>query len=139
MAREIAPVWIVDDDADDQKFMAAAFSSLHPSVPTLVLDDGEMLLTQLQRTDALPKLIVLDLNMPRVSGFDALRQLRQVHTSLPVVVLTTSDEPIDRQRALALGANQFFTKPLTYRGLQALAQQLAVRWYEAGSINQAFS
>ena len=72
----------------------------------------------------------LDLNMPRMDGFEVLKQLRKDPnlTNLPVVVLSTSSESRDQQRALTLGANQFYTKSATYTGLVSLIKTIAAEW-----------
>ena len=89
-----------------------------------------MLLPKLSQADQLPRLILLDLNMPRKNGFENLKELRSVadYAHLPVVMLTTSSANEDRQRSLALGANHFLTKPLSYEQLRELAQQLSQEW-----------
>ena len=123
-------VWIVDDDEDDQLFIRSAFIDAHPSVAVLILSDGDQLLPTLAQSTELPRLILLDVNMPRKNGFDTLKELRQVadFTDLPVVILTTSSDEGDRKRSLALGANHFLTKPLTYERLKAMVQELSREW-----------
>ena len=125
-----APVWLVDDDPDDQVFIRSAFGSLHPVVSVRILNDGESLFAYLGQANPLPKLVVLDLNMPRMNGYEVLRQMRNEPSlaDLPVVILTTSSEPSDQRQALALGANQFFTKPVSYPGLVSLIQIIATKW-----------
>ncbi|WP_460967922.1 response regulator [Spirosoma migulaei] len=79
-------------------------------------------------------MIILDLNMPRLNGFETLRWLRSqpAYQTLPVVVLSTSSLPEDQEKALQLGANGFLTKPpslgdiLTMFGL--LAEQWQLHW-----------
>lgn len=124
------PVWIVDDDEDDQQFIRSAFLNGNPSISVLSLRDGEELLPKLAESDELPRLILLDINMPRKDGFETLTELRSVaaYANLPVVMLTTSSSEEDCQRCLALGANDFLTKPLTYRELRQIAEQLSQQW-----------
>lgn len=126
----IPTVWIVDDDEDDQLFIRSAFINGQPPVAVLTLSDGDDLLPTLAQCHELPRLILLDVNMPRKNGFDTLKELRQTPTfaDLPVVILTTSSDEGDRKRSLALGANHFLTKPLNYEQLRALAQELSREW-----------
>ena len=124
------PVWIVDDDDDDQVFIQSAFEENTPSIQVLPLTDGYQLLTRLQKAESLPRLIILDVNMPGMSGFDTLLQLRNTpaYADLPVVLMTTSSDPDDQARGLALGANQFLTKPNTYQQLSSITQLLTRQW-----------
>ena len=130
MALNSPHVWIVDDDADDQYFFEQAFKTLVPSLIIRSLYDGEELVSALEQSETYPDLILLDLNMPRVNGFDALEQLRTepLIKELPVVVLSTSSEEPDRQRALQLGANGFLTKPPTLDQILSLFGTLVEEW-----------
>ena len=126
----VPTVWLVDDDEDDQLFIRSAFRDGHPSVDVLILDDGTELLPTLAQCQIRPRLILLDINMPRQNGFETLAGLRRVadYADLPVVMLTTSSAEADRQRSFALGATHFLTKPLTYPQLRRLAQELTRQW-----------
>ena len=68
--------------------------------------------------------------MPSVNGFESLEAIRKKHSQekLPVIILTTSSDTTDQQRSLALGANQFFTKPTTYGELAELVRKLVAHW-----------
>jgi CheY-like chemotaxis protein len=123
-------VWVVDDDDDDQTFIEQAFGVMTPAVNVLPLTDGASLLTRLNESETAPRLIILDINMPGLSGFDTLRQLRSqsAYANIPVVMMTTSSSPDDRDRSLALGANQFVTKPNTYTQLTQLTAGFSRQW-----------
>lgn len=123
-------VWVVDDDEDDQLFIQSAFEDTGKPIYVLPLNDGDQLLPQLATCDTLPRLILLDINMGRQNGFDTLAQLRKASTfaHLPVVMMTTSSDNADRQRSLSLGANQFLTKPTTYKQLVSLVTKLTEDW-----------
>lgn len=128
---QITPsVWVVDDDDDDRLFIQSAFEDTEKPIAVLTLNDGDQLLPRLAASDELPRLILLDINMARQNGFDTLTQLRSVTSfaHLPVVMLTTSSDQIDCQRSMALGANQFLTKPTTYSQLVGLVKRLAEQW-----------
>lgn len=123
-------VWIVDDDEDDQLFIRSAFMSGQPPIDVLLLSDGDQLLPKLNESAQLPRLILLDVNMPRQNGFETLKELRSTpgFAKLPVVMLTTSSAEDDHKRSLALGANKFLTKPLSIDQLKKLAQELSREW-----------
>jgi CheY-like chemotaxis protein len=76
------------------------------------------------QTDHFPELILLDLNLPRIDGNKVLAQLRKIEafSQTPVIVLTSSDSPRDRELAFSLGANSFFHKPTDLRAFMQLGQ-----------------
>lgn len=126
-------IWVVDDDEDDRLIIRAAFSDTQRSIQIRTLTDGDQLLPQLTNCDTLPRLILLDINMARQNGFDTLAQLRSmpIFAHLPVVMLTTSSDVSDQQRSLALGANQYLTKPASYDQLVILLEGLTEQWVSA--------
>ncbi|MBD2699004.1 response regulator [Spirosoma sp. BT702] len=123
-------VWIVDDDEDDRLFLRSAFEDMTNPVSVLTLNDGDQLLPKLANSAELPQLILLDINMTRQDGFETLAQLRNSpkFASLPVVMLTTSSDNSDRQRSMALGADQCLTKPASYKQLVGLVKGLTEQW-----------
>ena len=123
-------VWIVDDDEDDQFLFETAFRQLIPPVRVNLLSDGEELVSVLEQSETLPDLIILDLNMPRLNGFETLRWLRSrpLYERLPVVVLTTSSLVEDQQKALQLGANGFLTKPPALDTILTMFGILVEQW-----------
>lgn len=107
-----------------------AFKHIIPPIPIRQLYDGEELLPCLQEAAVLPKLVLLDLNMARKGGLEALQELRDVpaYQDLPVIVFTTSNAVEDRQQALLLGADAFLTKPSKQEDIVILLKQLASEW-----------
>jgi len=77
-----------------------------------------------------PKLVLLDLKMPRMDGFEVLTTVRQRlgFTQLPVIVLTHSDNPADIKRAYELGATSYFQKPQSLEGLDEMIHVLHAYW-----------
>ena len=123
-------VWVVDDDEDDRLFIRSAFQRMKKPIQVRILSDGDQLIPQLASCAELPRLILMDINMSRQNGFETLEQVRSTPTfaHLPVIMLTTSSDVADRQRSLALGANQYLTKPNRYDQLIALAEELTEQW-----------
>lgn len=123
-------LWVVDDDPDDVLFIRTAFSTSQPALALHVVTDSTTLIPLLDDCCELPDLILLDLNMPRKNGFDILAELRGFpkFNQLPIVVLTTSSAPYDRDRCLALGANDFLTKPYQPQQFSQMARALCVQW-----------
>lgn len=119
-------VLIIDDDADDRLFMEQAFKTNSTSVRLYCAEGGEQALDIIGLLNPAPDVILLDLNMPGLSGFAVLAYLKQSvqHQAVPVIVLTTSDAPDDKEKAYHLGASGFITKPTTHRGLSEIADQI---------------
>ena len=125
-------VLIVDDDADDREIIRDAFMANYEEPEYVFIENGEKLIDYLDRhqDDALPSLILLDLNMPGKDGREALKEIkanRKLH-HIPIVVFTTSSSIRDRQTVYDLGANCFITKPDTFNKLVDLTESIAKLW-----------
>lgn len=131
------PIVLADDDPDDRMMAREAFEEGRILNPLDMVGDGEELIEYLRRegryadrAGRLPGLILLDLNMPRMDGREALAvlkadpQLRRI----PVVVLTTSKSEEDLIRSYDLGVNSFCIKPVTFEGLVELVRSLGHYW-----------
>ena len=109
--------------------------------------DGEELMHYLRREgrfadpddSSRPDLILLDLNMPKMGGEEALEAIRSDPElkRIPVVVLSTSLEPGDVHRSYNLGANSYITKPESFEGLTAVMKALASYWSEIVTVSTA--
>ncbi|GAB3949466.1 response regulator [Spirosoma harenae] len=124
-------VFVADDDEDDRFLLQLAFEQHSPECQLIFVEDGMALLETLEVTSVKPCLIILDLNMPRLNGFDALVALRAnpSYEHTPVVILTTTDSADYIHQAEALGANDFITKPLNLKLLGQLVLQLRHHWH----------
>ena len=124
-------VFIADDDEDDRLLLKYAFAQHSPECHLVFAEDGLALLDALVQIDSEPCLIILDLNMPRLNGLEALQVLRNNsrYAQVPVVILTTSSEVTDRMHAYALGANDFLTKPLSMDSLGQTVRHLRKTWH----------
>jgi CheY-like chemotaxis protein len=107
--------------------------------PLEVARDGEEALEWIGKWDAgaaRPLVILLDLNLPKVSGLEVLSKLKQhpVYKTIPVVVLTTSKEDRDLQQAYMNGVSSYIVKPVNFENFMDVAEQIQVYW---GMLNQS--
>lgn len=125
-------VFLVDDDEDDVFLLQRVFAQHSPICLLEPLADGEHLLKALSQARMLPRLILLDLNMPVMGGLEALRLIRRQprYDAISIVILTTSDQDADQHRAAEWGANGFLTKPSTLEGLNQMVLRLRMNWLE---------
>jgi CheY-like chemotaxis protein len=131
-------ILLVDDDADDRLLVREAFEENHLLNVMDTVEDGEELMDYLYRRGKFtgkttrPSMILLDLNMPRKSGLEALKEIREDAElrSIPVVVLTTSKAEEDIIRSYELGVNSFIVKPVTFESLVELVRTLGRYWFQ---------
>jgi CheY-like chemotaxis protein len=131
---------LADDDPDDRQLTGDAFSENRLVNRLDCVEDGEELMDYLNRrgkyealrNDPLPGLILLDLNMPRKDGREALKEIKaDPHLRrIPIVVLTTSKAEEDIVRSYDLGVNSYVTKPVTFKSLVELVKVLGRYWFE---------
>jgi CheY-like chemotaxis protein len=127
-------ILLADDDPDDRLLIREALEESHLPQTLTCVEDGEELLDYLRgRPDQpAPRLILLDLNMPRKDGREALREIKgdPKLQRIPVVVLTTSESEDDIQRTYELGASSFIVKPRNFETVVALMQTLTQYWFD---------
>jgi CheY-like chemotaxis protein len=131
-----ARVLLVEDNAGDAQLMRIAFAEIHPEAELRVAPDGETALAALVGADARrehPDLVLLDLNLPRLSGHEVLAAVRdsgepQVRRT-PVVVLSTSNAIDDVERSYELGARSHIAKPHEIDDLFETVASLARYWF----------
>ncbi|MBS0240831.1 MAG: response regulator [Proteobacteria bacterium] len=134
-------ILIADDDADDRMLIEDAFRESRLSNPLAFVENGEELLHYLRcegkfshrnANEPMPRLILLDLNMPKMDGRTALKHLKADPElrRIPVVVLTTSKAEEDILRTYDLGVSSFITKPVTFQGLVDVVRALNTYWIE---------
>lgn len=134
-------ILICDDDEDDRMLTQQALEDAHISNELRFVEDGEELLDYLYQrarysgeTGAAPRpgLIMLDLNMPKMDGRDALRHIKGDPTlhDIPVVILSTSGLEEDIIKSYQLGVNSFITKPVTFSGLVTAMNVLGRYWLQ---------
>lgn len=132
-------ILIADDDSDDREMIKEAFQENRLLNDLRFVGDGVELMSYLRRTGSFnhenaprPGLILLDLNMPKMDGREALREIKndpELRT-IPVVVLTTSKAEEDVYRTYNLGVNSFVSKPVKFDSLVRLTKDLGHYWFE---------
>ena len=139
MKKEPVVILLADDDPDDRELTQRALQRSRVRNSVRCVEDGEELLEYLRREGRFaendaprPGLILLDLNMPRMDGREALEQIKKDPKlrKIPVVVLTTSDAEQDIVRSYDLGVNAFVTKPVTFEGLADVIRVMSDFWFE---------
>lgn len=133
-------ILVADDDEDDRMMTKDAFEEVKIVNELLFVKDGVELMDYLCRrgeyanpeVSPRPGLILLDLNMPRMDGREALDFIKKDDNlkSIPVTIFTTSKSEEDIVRSYNLGANCFISKPVTYAGLINVITQLNNFWFE---------
>jgi CheY-like chemotaxis protein len=131
---------MADDDADDRFLAADALKEARLRNEIRFVNDGEELMEYLRRQNKFsdpessprPGLILLDLNMPRMDGREALKEIKHDRDlrCIPVVVLTTSKAEEDILRSYDLGVSGYITKPVSFDGLIEVMRILARYWFE---------
>ncbi len=133
-------ILLAEDDPDDRQLTEDALAECRLANDIHFVEDGEQLLDYLLRRgqyaamakDPLPGLILLDLNMPRKDGREALKEIK-AHPDLrriPIIVLTTSKAEEDILRTYDLGVNSYITKPVTFASLVEIIKVLGRYWFE---------
>lgn len=133
-------ILLADDDEDDRLLAIDALREAKLANEIATVADGEELMDYLYHrgrysdpaSSPRPGLILLDLNMPKKDGREALDEIRADHElrRIPVVVLTTSEAEEDILRTYELGVNSFITKPVSFEGLVRIMRTLRSYWLE---------
>lgn len=133
-------ILLADDDADDREMTSKALQTNELASELFMVEDGEQLLDYLHHRGAFapparsptPGLILLDLNMPKMDGREALAAIKADPTlrRIPVVVMTTSQAEQDISRTYDLGSNSYITKPITLAGLIEVTKVLGQYWFQ---------
>lgn len=130
------PILIADDDQDDCQMIKEALQESRLLNQLHFVHNGEELMKHLNRmiekSHPLPGLILLDLNMPKMDGREALKEIKShpLLRQIPVVVLTTSKAEEDIFKTYNLGVNSFITKPIAFDTLVQTMRDLGRYWFE---------
>jgi CheY-like chemotaxis protein len=152
--REPVSILLAEDDPDDQLLVKRAFASADLTTDLRFVNDGEELLDYLyhragqsEETSPRPGLILLDLNMPKKDGREALREIKADPglKHIPVIVLTTSNREEDIFQSYAMGASSYIVKPVVFSDLVEVIKTLETYWFQvvelppcAGQVNRSF-
>jgi CheY-like chemotaxis protein len=140
----VRPILLADDDEDDRLLASEAIEASKLRNPLLMVNDGAYLLEALRGEGEYegrpidPVIILLDLNMPRIDGREALQIIKSDSrlAHIPVVIMTTSKSEEDMLRTTGLGASAFITKPVSFSGLVDVMRQLPQYWMEIVEVPQ---
>jgi two-component system response regulator len=135
---EESVILLVEDNPDDEALTLRALKKNNIRNKVVIARDGVEALDYLFGTGAyegrdltaMPQVILLDLKLPKVDGFEVLERIRSSEATklLPVVILTTSNEDQDRIRGYGLGANSFVRKPVEFDKFIDAVRQLGLYW-----------
>ena len=138
--QQTVTILMADDDEDDCMLAREALSESRLQNTLHIVRDGEELMDYLYRrgqyaeeySSSRPGLILLDLNMPKKDGREALKEIKSDPRlrQIPVVVLTTSKAEEDIYRTYNLGANSFIIKPATFAALVQVMKSIGKYWFE---------
>ncbi len=135
---KIIEILLVEDNPRDAELMIRALKKRNLANNLIHVEDGSAALDFLfnrgqyaQRTDAaLPKIVLLDLKLPKLNGLEVLREIRanaNTH-NIPVVIVTSSAEDPDIKRAYELGANSYVVKPVNFDAFSDVMSNLGLYW-----------
>ena len=132
----------VDDNPNDAQLLFRTLEKQRITSKYFLLKDGEEALEfffgQLNDNNPLPmpKIVLLDIKLPKVTGFEVLQKLKSDHTTkkIPVIIFTSSNERQDLELAYQLGANSYLVKPDKYQKLKELVQYLGKYWLDLNEI-----
>lgn len=132
-------LWVVDDDEDDRMLIADSLRECAFPGSVRMFEGGVEVMRQIDGESRIPDLLLLDLNLPKVSGIDILRRIRASSKAgkLPVIILTTSGAEDDVSSAYAAGANAYIQKPSSYDGMVERFRTLLKFWVDTAKLPRA--
>ena len=138
MENTLFEIIVVEDSPYDAEMIVDALKIKGLAKKIMVLEDGSLVLDYIfsqgrfknNESKPNPKLILLDLKMPKVNGIEALKQLKSNPETqhIPVVVLTSSKEEIDIKTAYKFGANSYIVKPVDFEGFEEAVAEIGLYW-----------
>ena len=138
MNNDIVNILLVEDNPDDVELTLRAFKKHNIANDVYVVNDGEEALNFVfargeynqRKFTNFPKVIFLDLKLPKVSGLEVLKEIKSNESTkaIPVVVMTTSQEDRDVIESYKLGVNSYITKPINFEDFLTIVSQLGFYW-----------
>ena len=135
-------IMIAEDDADDRYLMETALAETGFRQNVTFVENGVELLHHLESIDDFegdgnfPKLILLDLNMPKMDGREVLRKIKShdIFRKIPVIVFSTTKNQLEVKRCYELGANSYIVKPVSYDTLVETIRGLCTYWFGVATL-----
>lgn len=127
-------ILLVEDNPDHVMLAMRALKIVGFNQNVVVMTDGEQALEYLKTKSEheLPRVVLLDLGLPGISGLEVLKQIRKdaITHDLPVVILSTSDEVADKREGYAIGANSYILKPVEFERFVHVVERLGEYWLD---------
>lgn len=127
-------ILLVEDNPDHVMLAMRALKIAGFNHHVVVMTDGEQALAYLKGRNSheLPRVVLLDIGLPGISGFEVLKQIRNnpVTRTMPVVILSTSDEVEDKRAGYAIGANSYILKPVEFKRFVHVVERLGEYWLD---------
>lgn len=141
MNKNFTNVFLADDDEDDRFLFLEAFDELKINTKVNTFNDGVYLMDYLNKSDAvIPEVLFLDLNMPRKTGLECLKEIRQnkLFKDIAIAIYSTSSSEEDIENTFVYGANIYIKKPNNFKGLKkVLNNVVALNWqYHTSGLNR---
>lgn len=129
-----SPVFIVDDDQDDREFLDQAWKELGYKNPLMFFNNGEEVLKHLKSEDVVPFLILCDVNLPKMDGFELKKTIEGSalkHKSIPFVFWSNFAANAQIQKAYDLSANGFFIKETKFEDIKKSLVEIYQYWQKS--------
>ncbi|MGH7529533.1 MAG: response regulator [Gemmatimonadales bacterium] len=125
-----AEILLVEDNANDAELTLRALRQRNLANQLHLCRDGAEALEYVEQTNTIPKVVLLDLKLPKIDGLEVLRRLKADARTrpIPIVVLTSSREEPDIARAYALGANSYIVKPVDFEAFARAVADVGLYW-----------
>ncbi|MEL0645591.1 response regulator [Olleya sp. Ti.3.14] len=141
MQEDYINITLADDDEDDRLFFTDAFDEIKITTRVKTFNDGVYLMDYLNSDDAtLPNVLFLDLNMPRKSGLECLKEIKQnpKFKDIAIAIYSTSASEEDIENTFVQGANIYIKKPSDFKTLKkVLSEVVTINWqYHTNSMNK---
>lgn len=121
-------VFLIEDDPDEQELAKRALYRVDPTVLVEILPDGP---TALERIHVVrPSLVLLDVKLPKMDGMEVARLMRAAGLTVPIVMLSSSDDPQDVRRSYEVGANSYVKKPVSFERFRESLRMILSYWLQ---------
>lgn len=140
MMTQLIDIILVEDNLSDAELAIRAFRRFKSGLNVIHIKDGEEAIAFIDKIkndgNKYPRLFVLDINMPKVSGLQVLQYIKSDYrtATIPVVMLTSSREEKDVEEGYGLGANSFVVKPVDFDSFMAVVGDIASYWLRLNQI-----